>query len=353
MVFVTLFTRLKNVHLLKDVGMIPYLLHRDYGYHSIMATRKNETSYPSLKQEVKGLSIRFIRGKGALYLIRNAKKIDVLNVYHLNLQSFFNLLIFRLLKKKSAKSYLKLDIDDRGLKRLLQPGAVGFIKRRTIDLADLVSAETKRIRKKLHDIYGEKILYIPNGYYAEEQDTEEAFHKNNVILTVGELGTEAKATEVLIRAFVKAAEDRKDWKLQLVGPVAEGFRNPYPEDARITFEGKITDRNRLNRIYREAKIFAFPSRHESFGIAMLEAASAGDYIVSTKGVPAARDIIEVTGEGKIVPVDDTEALSMVFRKLMNSDRDWDGKARDIARKTSDHFRWEKIIPGLEERLGQI
>ncbi len=353
MVFVTLFTRLKNVHLLKDVGMIPYLLHRDYGVQSIMTTRRNEKSYPSLKQEVKGLSIRFIRGKGALYLIRNAKNIDVLNVYHLNLQSFFNLLIFRLLKKKTAKSYLKLDIDDRGLKRLLQPGTVGFIKRRTVDLADLVSAETKRIWKKLYDIYGEKILYVPNGYYTEEQEAETEFHKKNIILTVGELGTEAKATEVLIRAFVKAVQDTQDWKLQLVGPVAEGFQNPYPEDSRIIFEGKITDRNRLNRIYREAKIFAFPSRHESFGIAMLEAAAQGDYIVSTRGVPAARDIIEVTGGGRIVPVDDTQALSGVFRKLMDSDRDWDGKAKDIARKTSDHFRWEKIIPGLEERLRQI
>ncbi len=90
--FVTLFLRMKNVHLLKDVGMIPYMLMRDYGVDSTMVCLKNETEYPYLEKEVKGLKIRFLPGdknsplvSGMKYVWDNAPGIDVLNVYHLNL----------------------------------------------------------------------------------------------------------------------------------------------------------------------------------------------------------------------------------------------------------------------------
>ena len=58
--FVTLFLRMKNVHLLKDVGMIPYILHRDYGVDSTMVSMKNEEKYPFLNKEVSGLKMRFL-----------------------------------------------------------------------------------------------------------------------------------------------------------------------------------------------------------------------------------------------------------------------------------------------------
>lgn len=350
MVFVTLFTRLENVHLLKDVGLIPYFLCRDYGYACTMVTKKNEKEYPYLKREVKGLSIRFIRGKGAWYLIRNARRIDILNVYHLNLQSFVNLLIYRVMRKKGGRSYLKLDMDEAGLERLLKPDPVGFIKRRTMELADVASVETKRIYRVLRKKYGSRILYLPNGYFGGGDEPQGGFHKENVILTVGELGTEPKATDVLIKAFVKAAGDRTDWTLKLVGPVAEGFRNPYPEDPRIIFTGRIRDKDKLNGLYRQAKVFAFPSRHESFGIAMLEAQAAGDYLVSTEGVPAAKDIIGLTKAGRIVGVDDTNALAGALKSLMDSGRDWDAEAVRIAAAVHESFRWEKLVPKLEERL---
>ena len=236
------------------------------------------------------------------------------------------------------------------MKRLLSPGPIGFIKRRTMDLADVSSVETKRIYRKLRSIFGRRILYLPNGYYDERNEAQTGFHKKNVILTVGELGTEPKATDVLIRAFVQAAGDRTDWTLKLVGPVSLDFKNPCPNDQRILFTGKIEDKERLNEIYREAKIFAFPSRHESFGIVMLEACAAGDYLVSTKGVPAAKDIIDITKAGSIVDVDDVDGLSRELKNLMEEERDWDGDAEKTAKAVFESFRWEKIIPRLEERL---
>ncbi len=346
MIFVTMFGRFKDIHFCKDVGMIPYHMYKDHGCISVIASNKNEEDYPSLGNEGKGLRQHFYKGMGLIYLLRNAKKIDILNLYHLNLQSFILLWAFKLLKKKGAKSYLKLDMDERGKERLFMKNPVGLIKRLTIKAADLVSAETEEIYRELKKVYGEKIIFVTNGYYTTDKEPQKDFDKKNEILTVGNLGSEAKATDVLIKAFVKAAGDRDDWVLRLVGPVDKDFRDPCPGDKRVIYEGRISDREKLKDIYRKAKVFAFPSRHESFGIVMLEAASCGDHIISTRGVPAASDILKVTKDGWIVDVDDTEGLARKLRECMESGRDWDKEGEETARLIFDNYRWEGIVDSL-------
>ena len=347
MLFVTLFTRLKNVNLTKDVGMIPYVLHRDHGFDCLMVTKKNDENYDYLKDEVAGLQIEFIKGKGFLYLLKNARKIDILNIYHLNLQSWYNSLLFRIIKRKGSLIYLKLDMDDAGYERLMNKDPQGLIKRLTMMHADIISVETKDLYMKLRERYKDKMLFLPNGYYTRADAPERDMKKEDIILTVGNLGTSAKATDTLIKAFHKSS---CGYKLHLAGPVAEGFINPCPDDPDIIFEGEIKDREQLRDLYRRAKIFAFPSRHESFGIVLLEAASCGDYIISTKGVPAARDIISLTGEGAITDVDDIDALASEIRTVTSSNRDWDSIAEKIAEKIYDNCRYEDTVRPLYERI---
>ncbi len=362
--FVTLFLRMKNVHLLKDVGMIPYMLMRDYGVDSTMVCVKNEEEYSYLDKEVKGLKIRFLpKGRhgslaeGIRYVWDNARDIDVLNVYHLNLSSFLFLLIYKFRKKRGGKGYLKLDMDLKGYKRLFMLNPVGFIKRRTMDLADVVSVETTVLSEKLKKKYGDKVIYIPNGFYAEGSESERDFNKEDIILTVGNLGTYAKATDVLLKAFAGAAGDN-NWKLMLAGPVESSFR-PYINDflkkhdylkGRIIFTGEVRDKARLKEYYRRAKIFVLPSRSESFGIVLLEAASNGDFLVTTTGVPAGRDIYNDGKFGFIVPPDDVAMLSDAFLRLMNSHADWGSRAAEIADYAWHDFRWEPIVAKLHEVL---
>ncbi len=355
---------MKNVHLLKDVGMIPYLLHRDYGFDSTLAGMKNEESYSYIDKEVRGLKLRFLPESrispmfsGMKYVWENAGDIDILNVYHLNLSSFFFLLIYKFRKKPSGKGYLKLDMDLRGFKALFMPGPVGFIKRRTMELADIISVETTLLSDRLKKKYGDKVIYIPNGFYATGEEPVRSFDKENIILTVGNLGTRPKATEVLLNAFAGAAADN-DWKLMLAGPVDPSFK-PYVksffashEDLRdrIVFTGEIRDKEKLAEYYRRAKIFVLPSRSESFGIVLLEAAANGDFLVTTTGVPAGRDIYNDGRFGFIVPRDDIASLSDVFLRLMNSKADWNLRAKEIADYAWHDFRWEPIVAKLREVL---
>lgn len=361
MKFVTLFLKTENVHLQKDVGMIPFLLHKYYGYDSAIVTYPNSASYPYAENEVKGLSLHFLKKRfgvladGCLYLMRRAKSIDVLNVYHLNLSSFFYLLVFCIFRKKGSIAYLKLDMNPVGLKTAFARGPVGFIKRKTMELADVMSVESTLLFEKLEKHYGDKVFYLPNGYSLPEQ--ESLVKKGNVILTVGNLGTREKATDILLEAFAQCA-DRQGFTLRLVGSVAKEFHGfiddyfkRYPSLVeRVVFCGSIQEKDKLAAEYDRAKIFAFPSRSESFGIALTEAASRGDYIITTKGVPAGYDVSAHGRYGAWIDIDDKRALSEQFVKLWESTWDWERQAEEIRQYTRLHFQWEKLCERLHERL---
>ncbi|WP_242846035.1 hypothetical protein [Clostridium novyi] len=52
----------KNVNLVKEMGMIPYKLHKKFGYDAKIACY-NLDEYTYLNEEVKGLKTRFYRRK--------------------------------------------------------------------------------------------------------------------------------------------------------------------------------------------------------------------------------------------------------------------------------------------------
>lgn len=362
MKFVTLFLKTQNVHLLKDVGMIPYLLYKQYGYDSEIVTYKNEENYSYLNSEVRGLKLHFIKkvfpGKivnGILYLIGHAKSIGVLNLYHLNLSSFIWLIFFRILKDKQAIAYLKLDMDQRGYRDALRKNLIGFIKRFTIRMADVVSVETKTLQKGLSEQFGDKIIYIPNGYFLPEE--KEQLKKKNILLTVGNLGTKAKATDTLLESFAKTIEQHT-YELRLVGPIEpkfttymEDFFKRYPEcKERVTFTGPIREKELLSKEYEQAKIFVFPSRSESFGIVLVEAISKGCYVITTDGVLAGLDVYGAGRFGRIVKVDDVDQLSKEIVNSCKEDIDCETRAKEIREYARNHFLWEPIIERLHSAL---
>ena len=365
-----MFLKTENVHLLKDVGMIPYYLMKEHGADCTVVTYKNSEEYSYVNNEVNGLKLEFIRetrfGKiidGMLYILKQGRKIDVLNIYHLNLSSYFYELAYRLVNRR-GKIYLKLDMNPRGLVSCLKKDPVGIIKRATIRRSDVASVETTGMYKRLKKFYGDRILYVPNGCYkgskADCSDTGSGKEKENTILTVGNLGTSDKATDVLLEAYAMymEASPESDWKLRLVGSVDEDFR-PYIDDffarypglrERVIFTGIITDKAVLNEEYNKARIFVLPSLSESFGIVLVEAAVRGDYLITSDMVPAGYDISHKYENGMAVKAGDAAALSGAFRTMCDEPHAWNEIAKRTAAYVSEAFDWSRIAAYLYPRL---
>lgn len=300
----TIFPNTENIHLIKDVGMIPYTLHNDYSYESTLACFDNG-DYPYLKTEVCGLKLVFIKQRFSnellnvlCFLFSNYRKWDIVQCYHISRNSFIYLFVFKTLKLLSnAKSiiYLKLDLNDSILNEKISWRLYFLLSK-----LDIISVETKRIFESLKQskvIHG-KLLYVPNGFKSNDELRKIHFKdKENRIITVGRIGLYEKNNEDLLLAFKSFAISNPKWELELIGPIENRFLSYIdrffllnPElRSRIIFTGAISDRDALQAKYRQAKLFVLSSFTESFGIALVEAISNGCFLLSSN-FSAAYDI---------------------------------------------------------------
>ena len=108
------------------------------------------------------------------------------------------------------------------------------------------------------------------------------------LLYVGRLALEKRITDVL------AAMARRRWGRPLLivgdGPargVVEARARSLGLSGLVRFRPFVSDRRALARVYREAACVVAPGPHETFGLAVLEAAASGARVVTCSSTPAA------------------------------------------------------------------
>jgi glycosyltransferase involved in cell wall biosynthesis len=129
-----------------------------------------------------------------------------------------------------------------------------------------------------------------------------------------------KNVRVLLDAFARLDPGALPHRLVLAGP--PGWK-PDDEDGevasvlgdRVRLLGPV-DRAHLFPMFAGADLFAFPSRHEGFGIPVLEAMAQRTAVVCAD-IPALR---EVAGDAaRFVPPDDLDGWVEAFRTLLTDD----------------------------------
>lgn len=378
----------------KDNGMIPIYMSEVCGYNSYILTNDIKHELPDVFRSVHIVKVKrlftkignfayFIKLLRRLnifrYLIKNAKEIDVLMLFHISRCSYWYAFVYKLLNK-TGKVYIKADFNlevyqkEIGRLNSRSRNFKDFFKKRNeiaeykkrkklVTMVDLISYETEDSYNKMKDGYAGidtkgKVIYLPNGYDNLEIERNYKIknmdNKKNIILTVGRLGTEAKNTEFLLESLKKI--DFKDWKFYFVGSETkelqiykDNFFNKYPYlKEKILFLGEIKDRKKLYRLYNEAKVFVLPSKWESFGIVMVEAMAFGEYII-TSNTCAANDITKNGEIGKIISIDEDKELVNSIQDVINNKIDLKLKY-DKTLEYVKKFRYENIIKNLNEGL---
>jgi len=362
--FLTLFPDTENVHLIKDVGMIPYVLYKEYGYDSTLASFKNG-EYPYINKEVQGLKQMFIRkifkkNKYNIYwfILKNFKNFDILQCYHISNKSLYYLLFFKFLKKitfSKGITYLKFDLNDSILKRKLSKKYIFLLKG-----INILSVETKTIHLYLNKkgILNNRVNYVPNGFYNTLDKNDIDFsNKQNLIITVGRIGIREKNNEVLLEAFRCFAEINSDWTLQLIGPIEKHFQsyidNYFNENpnliSRVTFTGNIYDRTLLQEKYNQAKIFALTSRSEGFPLVFLEAMKSGCNIISTN-LTSAVDVTDNQKYGNLFEIEDHQALTKILLDTVKNQKKLEDNCVEIQKFAFQNFSWTKICGNVDRLI---
>lgn len=372
-----IFRHFEQEHFGKDVFLVPYYLGKQLGYEVTVVYPQTETnaSFPSTVKDVRLVPLNsnhslpdFLFGRAwrfYWYLLCHARQIDLLMRFHFTLHTELMIIIYKLLNVK-GKSYVKLDLDyndlskSESIKRTSFRHKMGdWLAKAFIRCVDRVSCETFQSFELLQKTeqtrykFGDKLVLMPNGF---DGDTLQSYHihenlfaeKENLMITVGRLGTPQKNTDMFLRALSQI--DLKDWKVALIGPVEESFQpvidsffNDNPDKAKnVIFTGAIYEKQKLWEYYNRAKVFVLTSRWESYALVLNEAKRFRNYLLSTD-VGAYRDLSENGKYGTSIPINDDKRLGEVLQDII------EGKINiDVYRNSNmDLLSWEKMVQLLK------
>jgi glycosyltransferase involved in cell wall biosynthesis len=380
--FTIIFTRLKNVDLVKMPGMTSFYISKltdknvkctivtlnndDYIYHNEfsdyfdLVILDKEKKYKSPYKPI------------YKYLRENALKIDILNLYHLDNESLLYAFLYKFFNK-NGKLLLELDADER-IKDFFEPAnRSGFLKitnkirpfkkiilKGLVKKSDFIAVETESIYKYLLNTkiktLKKKLFLNPYGINEEELRKYENSNikKEKIILSIGRIGSFQKNNEMLMDAL-KKIKGFKGWKFYFIGPIEKTFEeyinNFYNENPilkeNVKFIGEISDRKVLSEYIQSAKIFCLTSRYESWGIVLTEAAFYNCFIISTD-VGCAKEILDNMVEGKIV--NNSEELLNIIESIVNDELN----IKETQKPTKDEYikktSWENTVNMLLKKI---
>jgi glycosyltransferase involved in cell wall biosynthesis len=221
--------------------------------------------------------------------------------------------------------------------------------------ADLVIAVSQSAAQELEShtaIPAERVRVVPNGVDAtpvppaQIADTVRRYGLDGrrYVLWVGSLEPR-KNVGTLVSAFAGGGEkELADITLVLVGPsgwLDNDLISPHDRDAlgeRLRLLGYVPDQD-LRGLLAGADVFAFPSRHEGFGLPLLEAMAQGTPVVAAD-IPALREV--AGGAASLVDPMDRPAWADALASLL-ADGERRATLAELGRRRAGAFSWEATV----------
>ena len=383
--FVTVFPAYRNLHLYKDPGQLPYRFSKR-GYETNIVCYNNEANY---SESLKSINIKTISknwfsrlfGLGFIvYLILNSRKVTILNIFHLKWDSIYYAFWYKLINPNGFV-YLKMDncmyfgkyswenifcraeqLNNSNIRSLRsrKHKIHDMLTRKFVGCVDLWSVEDEESRAFYESNYSflkDKTITLHNGHTLDLQDSIHVRpfeRKENIFLTVSNLGTDSKSTDILLEAF-RNISISTSWDLHSAGTVADSFKQyiddyfqKYPDLInRVVFHGHL-EKNELFALYNRAKIFCLPSRFETWANVFSEAMYFKNGIITTNHVSPMEIIRDKMG--LIIDSDDISALEKAMSHLIRNQDELRKYAETAHLFAVDKLNWEKLVDKLIKEI---
>jgi len=235
--------------------------------------------------------------------------------------------------------------------------------RSVVDDADLVlclgSQEADAVRKQYPEV---RVEILPNGVdptMAKNADGRRWRAENDIppdaplILVVGRIDPQ-KGQHAAVDALAELSKSFPNVHLALVGGITN---DAYHEEVRK----KIADGGLKNRVrvvpgyprgdgrlwdaYAASDIVLLPSRHEPFGIVVLEGWVCGKPVVAT-AVGGLRDLLSDGVDGLLVPAEDGSALVTALASLLSDPQKRTAMGEAGRQKVLAQYTWDAVTDRL-------
>ncbi|MHC2620536.1 glycosyltransferase involved in cell wall biosynthesis [Bradyrhizobium huanghuaihaiense] len=234
-------------------------------------------------------------------------------------------------------------------------GSLGFFDRITLNSKDM-----QREYSRYPATYRSRMVHVPHGFddKALTLSKQAARAKFNLPQNPTLLGCAARLhPHKRLDAAIRLLRDQPSWHLALAGQGADEARlRQLADDLKVSDRlhllGEITPR-RMADFLASLDIFVFPTQAETFGLAAVEAASAGVPSVVTD-LPVLREVLSFEGKPTALFVDasDHAQLSAAVSKLLT-----DQPLRDELRQNAKGLRSRYSVDAMVEEyvriLGQV
>ena len=331
----------------QDCGMFLYTLAKDFNWESTYVfykTRPQETEWnqtflkyvtPVCLGETDDLDYKKQVSLAKQFIREHIQEYDAIMLFHYGSTAWK---LAKLCKKYNPNVvvYIKLDMGIGGFNHFCNNGPFQTIKnwfeKIKSSYVDVFTVETKSYYEALKktSVFKNRIEYLPNGVSLLDIDLTEldTLPKENIIVTVGRLGTYEKNNSLLLNAIRNLPiELVKNWEFLLIGPSTQEFskevalfkeKNPAIANC-INMTGEINNRNTLYSYLRRAKIICMTSLSESTCISTLEGMYFGTYPVITNYSDFTLDTTNNKKVGCIVENKNINALVSSLKHIMSDD----------------------------------
>ena len=361
---VQFYRRWENVELMKDCGLVGYMLAKEINATPVMLFGTKPENYPYLNELplMKMLYDDSEPGRSDTYfdhLKENFNEMDILLLYGMYSHSIDYLDTYRKLRP-DGKVYCGLDMNSYWMNTTPWQSAEA---RRFAGQCDITATSCRSMRDalNLNPQVGFSCRWFTNGFYNPTgiPVITDPDKKENIILTVGRIGTFQKNNEELLTAFANISGILTGWSLNFIGPVEPAFKEyinmyfskyPHLKD-RVIFSGPVTDKEKLYHEYARAKVFALTSRQEGFPNVYAEALFHGCMFV-TSDIDAADDITNYGELGSAYPLHDLNALQDSLVEVCKK-ADKTGMQKHIPKAlkyAAKYFDWERNAKKLAYML---
>jgi GalNAc-alpha-(1->4)-GalNAc-alpha-(1->3)-diNAcBac-PP-undecaprenol alpha-1,4-N-acetyl-D-galactosaminyltransferase len=215
-----------------------------------------------------------------------------------------------------------------------------ILRRLVYSRADRVVAQTQDAARWLARACKARVSVIPNSL---RELPEPQSQREPLIVAVGRLSRE-KGFDVLLRAFAKVSAHFPGWRVCIIGEGNERtalvqLREQLQLGARVEFIG---EQRRIEPWLERAGLLVHPSRREGFPNVVLEAMGMGLGVICAACRAGPAELIEDGINGRLIPVDDVDALARVMGELMAAPETRERLGRE-ARKVRQRFRQDLIM----------